>query len=129
MTQVNITIYVYENDFPSFMRMGNYIGKQCSVIFCFEEFQFFCGSFVLFMSCVSHAFTSVHCCLVVTCCERAGLLALVGDLYCFYCVTFPCGALGRVWCLIVTFPDFCHLSYFVNLISMETAIRRIHFLC
>ena len=28
---------------------------------------FLCGSFVLFMSCVCHAFASVHCCLVVTC--------------------------------------------------------------
>ena len=38
---------------------------------------FFFGSFVLFMSCVCHAFASVHCCLVVTCWERADLLALV----------------------------------------------------
>ena len=35
------------------------------------------GSFVLFMSCVCHAFASVHCCRVVTCWERADLLALV----------------------------------------------------
>ena len=35
-----------------------------------------------FMSCVSHTFTTVHFCLVVTCWERAGLLALVGDVYC-----------------------------------------------
>ena len=30
----------------------------------------FCESFVFFASCVSHAFASVHCCLVVTCWER-----------------------------------------------------------
>ena len=30
----------------------------------------------------SHAFTSVHCCLVVTCWERGDLLALVGGVYC-----------------------------------------------
>ena len=41
---------------------------------------FFCGSFVFFVSCVSHAFASVHCCLVVTNWERADLLALVGDV-------------------------------------------------
>ena len=35
-----------------------------------------------FMSCVSHAFASVHCCLVVTCWERADLLAFVGDVNC-----------------------------------------------
>ena len=34
----------------------------------------------VFVSCVSHAFASVHCCLVVTCWERADLLALVGDV-------------------------------------------------
>ena len=41
---------------------------------------FFCGSFVLYMSCVFHAFASVHCSLVVTCWERADLLALVCDV-------------------------------------------------
>ena len=180
---------------------------------------FFCESFVFFVSCVSHAFASVHCCLVVTCWERADLLTLVGDVYCIlllsyvvfwvtcgtwlyrflifasfltfmqtkhicalihiwiksevgalsppvkyftdrskavlllwiicvflclvflmlshliivalwspcsertdllalvgdvYCifVTFPCGILGQVWYLIVSFPDLCRLSYF-----------------
>ena len=67
---------------------------------------------MLFVSCVSHAFASVHFCLVVTCWERADLLALVGDVYVF--VTFPCGILGQVWYLIVSFPDLCHLSYFNN---------------
>ena len=32
-----------------------------------------------FVYCVSPAFASVHCCLVVTCWERA----IVGDVYCF----------------------------------------------
>ena len=36
---------------------------------------------MLFMSRVCHAFASVHCCLVVTCRERADLLALVCDVY------------------------------------------------
>ena len=35
---------------------------------------------MLFMSCVCHALASVHCCLVVTCWERADLLALVCDV-------------------------------------------------
>ena len=68
----------------------------------------FCGTFVF---CVSHAFVCVHCCLMVTCWERADLLALVGDVYCIF-VTFPCGILGQVWYLIVSFPDLCRLSYF-----------------
>ena len=62
------------------------------------------------MSCVSHAFVSVHCCLVVTCWERTDLLALNGDVYCIF-VTCPCGILGQVWFLIVSFPDLCLLCY------------------
>ena len=63
---------------------------------------------MFFVSCVSHAFASVHCCLVVTCWERADLLTLVGDVYCIF-VIFPCGILGQVWYLIVSFPDLCLL--------------------
>ena len=36
--------------------------------------------------------------------------ALVGDVYCI-CVTFPCGILGKVWYLIVSFPDLCRLFF------------------
>ena len=40
---------------------------------------------MLVMSCVCNAFASVHCCLVVTCWERADLFALVCDvLLCLY---------------------------------------------
>ena len=44
---------------------------------------------------VCHAFLSVHCSLVVTCWERAGLLALLYIM--FYCVfvTFPFGFQGQ----------------------------------
>ena len=69
-----------------------------------------------FVSCVSLAFTSGHCCLVVICLEMADLLALGGDVYCIF-VTFPCGILGQVWYLIVSFPDLCCLSYFELLAS------------
>ena len=63
------------------------------------------------MSCFSNAFASVNCCLVVTCKERADLLALVGDVYSIV-VTLPYGILGQVLYLIVSFPYLCHLSYF-----------------
>ena len=66
---------------------------------------------MLFMSCVSQAFPSVHCCRVVTRWERADLLALVGDVYCNF-VTFPRGILGQAWYLIVSFPDLCRLSHY-----------------
>ena len=42
-----------------------------------------------------HAFTSVYCCLVVTCWERADLLAFVLIFNCVF-VTFPFGNLGQV---------------------------------
>ena len=71
---------------------------------------FFCGSFMLFLSCVCHAFASVHCCLVVTWTERVDLLAPVCDVYCDF-VTFLFGILGQVWYLIVSIPGPCCLSY------------------
>ena len=79
----------------------------------FPRWYFFCGSFVLFMSCVCHAFASVHCWFVVTWRERADLLALVCDVYCDI-VTYPFVILGQVWYLIVSITDHCCLSYFVS---------------
>ena len=76
---------------------------------------------MFFVPCVSHAFASVHCCPVVTCWERADLLALVGDVYCIF-VTFPCGILGQVWYLIESFADLCRLSYFIVCSFMENSI-------
>ena len=70
---------------------------------------------MFFVSCVSDAFSSVQCCLEVTCWEKADLLALFGDVYCIF-VTFPCGILGQVCYLIVSFPDLFFLSYFYKLV-------------
>ena len=67
--------------------------------------------------CVCNAFASVHCCLVVTWCKRADLLALVCDVHCD-CVTFQLSILGQVWFLIVSIPDHCCLSYF-HLIALD----------
>ena len=72
---------------------------------------------MFFMYCVCHAFASVHCCLVVTCWERADLLALVCYVYCDF-ITFPFGVLGQVWYLIVLIPDLCCLSYFLDIFSL-----------
>ena len=50
---------------------------------------------------------------MVTCWERADLLVLFSFVM-SNCevVTFPFGILGQVWCLIVSIPDLCPLSYF-----------------
>ena len=71
------------------------------------------------MSCVCHAFASVHCCLVVTCWERADLLAFVCDVCVF--VNFPCCIPGQVWYLIVSIPDFCCPSYFYKPLHRSTS--------
>ena len=65
---------------------------------------------MLFISCVCHAFLSVHCCLVVTWRERAEFLTLVCDFHCDF-VTFPFGILGQVRYLIVSIPDPWFLTY------------------
>ena len=63
---------------------------------------------------VCHAFLTVHCSRVVTCWERDNLFAVLCVM--FYCVfvTFPCGALGQVWYLIISIPDLCTLTYFIS---------------
>ena len=61
---------------------------------------------------------------MVTCLERADLLALVGDVYCIF-VTFTCGILGQVWYLIVSFPDLCRLSYFATFAMREVGVQGI----
>ena len=61
---------------------------------------------------------SVYMCFVVTCWERADLLALVCGVYCEF-VTFPLVSWVRqVWYLIVSIPDLCTLTYF-NLFPHE----------
>ena len=63
------------------------------------------------LSCVCYVFcASVYMCFVVTCWERADLLALVCGVYCEF--HFPIGILGKVWYLIVSIPDLCTLTYF-----------------
>ena len=78
---------------------------------------FFCGSFLLFISCVCQSFASVHCCLVfVTYWAKADLLTLVCVVH-YAFVSFPCGILGQVWFLILSFPDLCRLSFFQSYLS------------
>ena len=60
--------------------------------------------------CFCHVFLSLHCSLVVTCFKRA-LLDMYVMFYCVF-VTFACGLMGQVWCLIESIPVLCLLSYF-----------------
>ena len=69
---------------------------------------------ILYVICVCLCRTamSVPCSLVVTCWERADLLALLYVMLSCVFVIFPFGVLGQVWFLIVSIPDVCILSYF-----------------
>ena len=69
--------------------------------------------FVIFMFRVCHAVLPVHCSLVVTSWERAGLLALLCVMFPRVFVTFPCVVLGQVWYLIVSIPDLCLVPYYL----------------
>ena len=42
----------------------------------------------------------------------ADLLALLYAMFSCVFVSFPCGVLGWVWCLIVSIPDLCLHPYF-----------------
>ena len=109
----------------------NEYNKNCLYVPCFWEIRYseytqitacLClyGSFVLFMFRVCHAFLSVQCSLVVTCSEKANLLALLCVM--FYCVfvTFPYGVLGQVWYLVVSIPGLCLLTYFGRYLTTAT---------
>ena len=64
----------------------------------------------MFLFCLVFAMSlcaSVYLCFVVSCCERADLLALVCGVYCEFVI------LGQVWYLIVSIPDLCTLTYFL----------------
>ena len=68
----------------------------------------------MFLFCLVFAMSlcaSVYMCFVVTCWERADLLALVCGAYCDF-VSFPIGILRLVCYSIVSIPDPCCISYF-----------------
>ena len=71
---------------------------------------FFCGSF-MFLFCLVFAmslYASVYMCFVVTCWERADLLALVCGVYCEF-VTFPLVSWVRCGALLYRFLIFAPL--------------------
>ena len=66
---------------------------------------------MLFVLHVCPAVLSVPCSLVVTCWERAYLLALLYVMFSCDFVTFTYGVLVQMWYLIVSIPDLCLLPY------------------
>ena len=69
----------------------------------------------VFMPCVSHTFA--HLFIVVLWSPAGKWLTswLFFVIFIVFFATFPCGILGQVWYLIVSFPDLCRrVSYFYN---------------
>ena len=64
--------------------------------------------------CFCYTVLSVPCRLVITCCERADLLALLCVMFSCVFVTLPYGVPGQVWYLILSIPDLCLFSYFAK---------------
>ena len=90
--------------------------KPSSKIFLLTDpmWCFFCGSFMFFLSCFCYAFVRV--CLLMPCGHLLGKGWPLGSRlwWLSFCeaVTFPLVSyLGRVWCLIVSIPDLCPLSF------------------
>ena len=71
--------------------------------------------FLLFVFRVCRVFLSVHCSLVVTCREKADLLAVLCVVFYYVFLTLPCVVLGQVWCLIVSILDLCLLPYVLHI--------------
>ena len=83
----------------------------------------------VFMFPVCDAFLFVHCSLVFTCWERAGLLAILCLM--FYCVLSLSSVVSWVRCgtcllhyLIVLIPDLCLLTY-ITCTSFENDVKDI----
>ena len=94
--------------------------SSASLLFPVFVLSFFCGSFFIYVSCLS-------CFLVCSLLPRGHLLgmdwrlgSLVCDVFCVF-VTFPSGVLGQVWYLIVSIPDLCLLTnfYYPRLAKMK----------
>ena len=67
---------------------------------------------MLFMSCICHAFVSVHNATLWSPAEKGLTSWLLFVMFNCVFVTFPCGILGQMRYLIVSIPDLCCLSYF-----------------
>ena len=68
----------------------------------------------MFLFCLMFAMSfcaSIYMCFVVTCWERADLLALLVSAV---SLSLSIGILGQVWYLIISIPDLCTLTYFAG---------------
>ena len=74
---------------------------------------FFCGSFLLFVFCLSLTVLSVPCSIVDSCWKRAYLLALLCVMFSCVVMNYPYGVLGQVCYLIYRFLIFAFFLPFL----------------
>ena len=80
---------------------------------------------MLFISCVFHAFASVHCYLVVTCWERASLLALACDdqlCFCHFPMWYPGSGVVLDCIDVLSLPSFLILIAKMGVFFMKMRI-------
>ena len=82
-----------------------------------------------------------HLCFVFCVCHAFGLFIaalwspagkgltswLLLAMFIVFFVSFPCGILGQVWYMIVSFRDLCHLSSFYNIARATKISEYLHF--
>ena len=86
------------------------------------------GSFLLFMFhvCLCYAVLSAPSSLMITCLERADLLALLYVMLSCVFVTFPYGVPGQVWYLVVSIPDLCILYFYFTLFFVRFSFGSVY---
>ena len=65
---------------------------------------------------------SVPCSIVVSCWERANLLALLCVMFSCVFVNYPYDVLGQVWYMIVSIPVLCLLPSFYYLNTVPSSL-------
>ena len=125
--------------------LWNWLKLQLNILLTFPRRCFFCGSFMFLLVFVKLFCEYVYWCLVVTCWERADLLALVCDVYCEG-VTFPlvswvsCGAilyrflifalfLNKKWRSLFILQEIPDLFSIYKYSNMQLYIRRWFVIC
>ena len=89
-------------------QLGKYLVAYVLSPKYFFYLAFQCGAsfvdpFLSLMFHLCHAVLSVPCCLMVTCCERVDLFALLYVMFCCVFVNFPYLVPGQVWYLILLY--------------------------
>ena len=89
---------------------------------------FFCGSFMLFLSCFLCFYARLF---IDALWSPAGRGRTFSGVW-FWICHFPTGILAQVWCLSLSIPDLCSLSYFYYLcwyIIMKTKDMHTSIIC